>query len=59
MSTLMTRAPPLQGVELAAVDLGPNRFNELLAFVDGDETTPRERLRETIRFAAPRFRVTL
>lgn len=52
MSTLLSRAPPLQGVEIAAVDLGSNSFHMLVSRANGSELQVIDRLREPVRLAA-------
>jgi exopolyphosphatase/guanosine-5'-triphosphate,3'-diphosphate pyrophosphatase len=52
MKRILARAPQLQGVELAAVDLGSNSFHMLVARATGSELNVIDRLREPIRLAA-------
>lgn len=52
MSARLSHAPPLQGVDIAAVDLGSNSFHMLVARATGSELQIIDRLREPIRLAA-------
>ena len=52
MSAIFSRATPLQGVEIAAVDLGSNSFHMLVARANGAELQVIDRLREPVRIAA-------
>jgi exopolyphosphatase/guanosine-5'-triphosphate,3'-diphosphate pyrophosphatase len=52
MSRVLARAPSLQGIEIAAVDLGSNSFHMLVARANGNELQVIDRLREPVRLAA-------
>ena len=52
MSAILSRATPLLGVEIAAVDLGSNSFHMLVARATGAELQVIDRLREPVRLAA-------